>query len=59
MEDRYQSFAYDYDEFGRIEEYLGAEAAFFNRYSQKINLRVCWIVPVVQANIYICYRKWT
>lgn len=31
MEDRYQSFAYDYDEFGRIEEYLGAEAAFFKQ----------------------------
>ncbi|EOH91688.1 class I SAM-dependent methyltransferase [Enterococcus pallens] len=29
MEDRYQLFAYDYDEFGSIENYLGSEQRFF------------------------------
>jgi len=29
MEDIYEKFAYDYDEFGAIEEYLGDESAFF------------------------------
>lgn len=29
MKDRYQQFAYDYDEFGSIEEYLGTEKEFF------------------------------
>lgn len=31
MEDRYQTFAYDYDEFGSIEDYLGAEKLFFQQ----------------------------
>lgn len=29
MKDRYQTFAYDYDEFGSIENYLGSEQLFF------------------------------
>lgn len=29
MEDKYRTFAYDYDEFGEINEYLGAEKVFF------------------------------
>ncbi len=29
MKDIYEKFAYDYDEFGAIEDYLGDEAAFF------------------------------
>ncbi|MGG5369543.1 class I SAM-dependent methyltransferase [Enterococcus sp. AZ196] len=36
MEDKYRTFAYDYDEFGRIEEYLGAEKVFFQQlFSEK------------------------
>ena len=31
MKDLYEQFAYDYDEFSPIEEYLGDEKAFFNR----------------------------
>lgn len=31
MKDPYEKFAYDYDEFGPIEEYLGDEKTFFNR----------------------------
>ncbi|MBO1307431.1 class I SAM-dependent methyltransferase [Enterococcus sp. 669A] len=31
MTDLYQQFAYDYDEFGSIESYLGDEAAFFDQ----------------------------
>lgn len=29
MEDKYQAFAYDYDDFGDIKDYLGAEKNFF------------------------------
>jgi ubiquinone/menaquinone biosynthesis C-methylase UbiE len=35
MNDVYEKFAYDYDEFGAIEEYLGAEKAFFEILFQK------------------------
>jgi len=31
MKDLYEKFAYDYDEFGPIEEYLGDEKTFFNK----------------------------
>ena len=31
MKDLYEIFAYDYDEFGPIEEYLGDEKTFFNK----------------------------
>lgn len=31
MEDLYKEFAYDYDEFGPVETYLGDEKMFFNR----------------------------
>lgn len=31
MKDIYEKFAYDYDEFGSIEEYLGSEKEFFKR----------------------------
>lgn len=31
MKDLYEKFAYDYDEFGPIEEYLGDEKSFFNK----------------------------
>lgn len=31
MEDLYEEFAYDYDEFGNIENYLGSEKAFFKQ----------------------------
>lgn len=30
MKDLYEKFAYDYDEFGAIEEYLGNEKTFLN-----------------------------
>ncbi len=30
MNDLYKNFAYDYDEFGPIEEYLGKEKDFFS-----------------------------
>lgn len=31
MRDLYEKFAYDYDEFGPIEEYLGDEETFLNK----------------------------
>lgn len=31
MEDLYKKFAYDYDEFGKIEDYLGKEQEFFEK----------------------------
>ena len=31
MKDLYEKFAYDYDEFGAIEEHLGDEKTFFNK----------------------------
>ncbi|WP_040196900.1 methyltransferase domain-containing protein [Candidatus Soleaferrea massiliensis] len=31
MKDIYEEFAYDYDEFGNIEDYLGSEKAFFEQ----------------------------
>jgi ubiquinone/menaquinone biosynthesis C-methylase UbiE len=31
MKDLYEKFAYDYDEFGPIEEYLGDEKTFLNK----------------------------
>lgn len=31
MKDLYEKFAYDYDEFGSIDEYLGDEKTFFNK----------------------------
>jgi len=31
MKDLYEKFAYDYDEFGAIEEYLGDEKTFLNK----------------------------
>lgn len=31
MKDLYEKFAYDYDEFGSIDEYLGDEKTFFSR----------------------------
>lgn len=31
MKDLYEKFAYDYDEFGSIDEYLGDERTFFNK----------------------------
>lgn len=31
MKDLYEKFAYDYDEFGPIEDYLGDEKTFFNK----------------------------
>jgi len=35
MKDIYEQIAYDYDEFGAIEEYLGAEKTFFEKLFQK------------------------
>jgi len=35
MNDIYEKFAYDYDEFGAIEEYLGAEKTFFESVFKK------------------------
>jgi len=31
MIDRYEKFAYDYDEFGSIEDYLGDDYSFFEK----------------------------
>ncbi len=31
MKDLYENFAYDYDEFGNIEDYLKSENVFFER----------------------------
>ena len=31
MKDIYEKFAYDYDEFGNIEDYLGSEKTFFKQ----------------------------
>ena len=33
MKDPYEKFAYDYDEFGPIDEYLGDEKTFLTRFS--------------------------
>jgi ubiquinone/menaquinone biosynthesis C-methylase UbiE len=35
MKDVYKKFAYDYDEFGSIDEYLGAEKTFFEELFQR------------------------
>ncbi len=32
MKDRYQTFAYDYDEFGSIENYLGSDQLFLRSF---------------------------
>ncbi|MCL2545267.1 MAG: class I SAM-dependent methyltransferase [Clostridia bacterium] len=39
MKDLYEKFAYDYDEFGAIEEYLVAEKAFFETLFAKHNVK--------------------
>jgi len=35
MKDLYEKFAYDYDEFGEIEKYLGDERSFLKHYLNK------------------------
>ncbi len=39
MKDLYEKFAYDYDEFGLIEEYLGRERDFFGKLFAKHNVK--------------------
>lgn len=39
MKDVYETFAYDYDEFGAIDDYLGAEKTFFQRLVNKYHVR--------------------
>lgn len=39
MNDIYEKFAFDYDEFGSIENYLGDEKNFFDRIFLKHNVR--------------------
>ncbi len=39
MKDVYEKFAYDYDEFGAIEDYLGEEAEFFARLFEERGVR--------------------
>lgn len=39
MKDIYEKFAFDYDEFGSIEDYLGDEKNFFDRIFRKHNVR--------------------
>jgi len=39
MKDLYEKFAYDYDEFGAIKEYLGSERAFFEKLFVKFNVK--------------------
>lgn len=39
MNDLYEKFAYDYDEFGRIDEYLGDEKSFFETLFKKHSVR--------------------
>lgn len=39
MKDLYEKFAYDYDEFGVIENYIGAEKEFFEKIIQKYNVK--------------------
>ena len=36
MNDIYEKFAYDYDEFGAIDQYLGEEKNFLINYSKTI-----------------------
>jgi ubiquinone/menaquinone biosynthesis C-methylase UbiE len=38
MNDLYEKFAYDYDEFGTIDQYLGDEKAFFEKIFEKYNV---------------------
>lgn len=58
MNDIYEKFAFDYDEFGSIENYLGDEKNFFDRIFRKHNVRTIWIVPVVQGSTYTCCHSW-
>ena len=39
MNDLYEKFAYDYDEFGAIEEYLGSERDFFETLLKKYDVK--------------------
>jgi len=39
MKDIYENFAYDYDEFGAIEEYLGDEKNFFKTMFDKYGVK--------------------
>lgn len=39
MEDLYQNLAYDYHEFGKIEDYLGDEKGFFKKIFTENNVR--------------------
>ena len=39
MKDTYEKFAFDYDEFGSIENYLGDEKNFFSRLFNEHNVK--------------------
>lgn len=39
MKDLYEKFAYDYDEFGSIDEYLGDEKTFFEKLFSEHSVR--------------------
>ena len=42
MKDLYEKFAYDYDEFGSIDEYLGDEKTFFERLFGEHGVKNCF-----------------
>ena len=52
MRDLYERFAYDYDEFGPIEEYLGDEKTFLNKIFSEHGVRMYWTVPAEQGSTY-------
>ena len=53
MKDIYEKFAFDYDEFGPIESYLGDEKNFFHKLFTEHNVKTVLTAPAERGSICI------